>query len=110
MPTVTFIRKTGEHIVVDAPENFSLMQIAQDNGISEIKGICGGSMACATCHLYIHPDWIERVIAQDNEKSETEEDMLDMAFDVIDESRLGCQVVVTDELDGLIVALPGAEF
>jgi 2Fe-2S ferredoxin len=110
MPSVTFIRKNGDQIRINAPENYSLMQLAQDNGIHEIKGICGGSMACATCHLYLHPDWVERVTAQDNEKSETEEDMLDMAFDVRETSRLGCQVVVTSQLDGLIVALPGAEF
>ena len=59
--------------------------------------------------MYIHPDWEDRVAAQDNEKSEDEEDILDLAFDVTSESRLGCQIRMSDELDGLIVAIPGAK-
>ena len=66
-------------------------------------------MACATCHMYIHPDWEDKVAAQDNEKSEDEEDILDLAFDVTAESRLGCQIRMNDELDGLVVAVPGAK-
>ncbi len=85
------------------------MQIAQAEGIDEIEGVCGGAMACATCHCYVHPDWVERVEAEDNDKSEEEEDMLDMAFDVRATSRLGCQVKVTNALDGLVVAMPGTK-
>ena len=109
MPKVTFLQTDGNAQEVDAEENWSLMQIAVENKIKGIEGACGGSMACATCHVYIHPDWEERVTAQDNEQSEEEEDMLDMAFDVRETSRLGCQVKVTNALDGLIVALPGTE-
>jgi 2Fe-2S ferredoxin len=109
MPKVTFLHKDGTEQVIDAENNWSLMQVAVANKVEGIEGACGGSMACATCHVYIHPDWAERVIAQDNEQCEEEEDMLDVAFDVRDTSRLGCQVKLTDELDGLIVALPGTD-
>ena len=109
MPKVTYLQPDGSAQEIDAEENWSLMQIAVEHKIKGIEGACGGSMACATCHVYIHPDWEDRVTAADNEQSEEEEDMLDMAFDVRDNSRLGCQVKVTNDLDGLIVALPGTE-
>ncbi len=66
-------------------------------------------MACATCHCYIHPDWKEKVEAQDNEQCDEERDMLDTAFDIRETSRLGCQVKLNEALDGLIVAMPGAD-
>ncbi len=109
MPKVTFIERDGEQKTVYAEENWSVMQIAVDNGIDEIEGSCGGSLACATCHCYIHPDWKDRVEAQDNEKTEEEEDMLDLALDVRDTSRLGCQIIVTEELDELVIGLPGTK-
>jgi len=109
MPKVTFMHKDGRVSEADAIKNWSIMQIAVENGIREIEGACGGAMACATCHCYIAPEWVERVNAQDNEMSAEEEDMLDTAFDVRETSRLGCQVKVTDELDGLVVALPGTD-
>lgn len=108
MPKITFIRKDGSQMDVEAHENWSIMQVARAHNIDEIEGACGGAMACATCHCYIHPDWIARVEAEDNEKSEEEEDMLDVAFDVRETSRLGCQVKLTSALDGLIIGLPGA--
>ncbi len=109
MPKVTFMHKDGSQQTIDAEKNWSLMQVAVEHKVEGIEGACGGSMACATCHVYIHPDWAQRVIAQDNEQSDEEEDMLDVAFDVRDTSRLGCQVKLTDELDGLVVALPGTD-
>lgn len=109
MPKVTFIQKNGDKKEVEATENWSIMQVAVEHGIDGIEGACGGAMACATCHCYIDPNWEERVEAQDNEKSEEEEDMLDMAFDVRATSRLGCQVKLTEDLDGLTIALPGAD-
>lgn len=109
MPEITFLQKDGTARIVDAPENWSLMQIAQHHAIKGIDGICGGVMACATCHVYIHPDWLARVAAADNEKTEEEEDTLDTAFDVRKTSRLSCQIKITQALDGLIVALPGAK-
>lgn len=108
MPKINFIMKDGSTREIEAPENWNVMQIAVDNGIDEIEGACGGSLACATCHVYIHPDWQDKVAAQ-NEKTEEEEDMLDLAFDLIDASRLGCQIELTENLDGLTVALPGTD-
>ncbi len=109
MPKITFMHKDGSEQTIEAEENWSVMQVAVEHKVKGIEGACGGSMACATCHVYIHPDWTERVTAEDNEQSEEEEDMLDMAFDVRDTSRLGCQVKLNDALDGLVVALPGAQ-
>lgn len=108
MPIITFIEQDGTTKIVNAKENWSLMEIAVEHKIKGIDGLCGGSMACATCHCYIHPDWEDRVNAQDNEKSDEEEDMLDVAFSVTENSRLGCQVKVNQALDGLIVGLPGS--
>ncbi len=110
MPKITFVQKDGSEQTIDADENWSIMQVAVEHKVKGIEGACGGSMACATCHIYIHPDWEDKVTAQDNEQSEEEEDMLDVAFDVRGTSRLGCQIKLNDTLDGLIVALPGAEF
>lgn len=107
MTKVTFIEQDGTHKEVDAPENWSLMQIAVEHKIKGIEGSCGGSVACATCHCYIHPEWVTRVNSQDNEQSAEEEDLLDTATDVRETSRLGCQVKITSSLDGLIVGLPG---
>ncbi len=109
MPKVTFLHKDGRKTEIEAEENWSIMQVAVENGIDEIEGACGGSMACATCHCYIDPGWQERVTAANNEQSEEEEDMLDLAFDVRESSRLGCQIQITPDLDGLVIALPGAK-
>ena len=109
MSTITVIQKDGTPRRIEAEEGWSLMEITRDADVEEIEGVCGGSMACATCHMYIHPDWVTRVEAQDNEKSDEEEDMLDMATDITDTSRLGCQIRMSKELDGLVVAVPGAK-
>lgn len=109
MPKITFLHKDGSEQSVEAEENWSIMQVAVENKIKGIEGMCGGAMACATCHVYIHPDWKERVCAEDNEQTDEEEDMLDLAFDVDETSRLGCQVKLSNALDGLIVALPGTK-
>ncbi len=109
MPKVTFIMTDGSPKEVDAPLGWSLMEVAVENKIEEIEGACGGAMACATCHLYVHPDWQQKVIDQDNEKCDEEEDMLDLAFDIRNNSRLGCQIKITKALDGLVVALPGTK-
>jgi 2Fe-2S ferredoxin len=106
MAKVTFIMTDGTPNEVDAPLGLSMMEIAQKNGIEEIEGACGGSLACATCHMYIHPDWWQKCLPREGAVSEEEEDMLDLAFDVRENSRLGCQIVMTEDLDGLVVALP----
>ncbi len=109
MPKMTFIMKDGSPMEVDAPKGLSVMEIAQKNKIDAIEGACGGSLSCATCHAYIHPDWVEKTMPDDGEISEEEEDMLDLAFELRKTSRLSCQIRMSEDLDGLIVALPGAK-
>jgi len=101
MPKVTFIDRDGTRIEVDAPVGLSLLEIARRNKI-DIEGACEGSLACSTCHVVVDPDDFERL----EEPSEDEEDMLDLAFGLTRTSRLGCQIIVTEELDGLTVTLP----
>lgn len=109
MPIIHFIMKDASTKEVDAPLGLSLMEVAVKEKIDAIEGACGGGLACATCHLYVDPKFKEQTMPIDGEISEDEEDMLDLAFDVRDESRLCCQIIVTEELDGLTVAMPGAE-
>ncbi len=106
MPTITFILKDGTQKTVDAPVGLSVMEIAQKNAIDPVEGACGGSLSCATCHVYVHPDWVARTMPDDGPAPE-EEDMLDLAFDIRKTSRLCCQIMMRDDLDGLIVAVPG---
>lgn len=103
MPRIVFIEADGNRKEVDAPLGLSIMEVAQKFDI-DIEGACEGSLACATCHVIVQPSWYERL----DEPSEDEEDMLDLAFDLQQTSRLGCQIVVTEEMEGLTVALPGS--
>ena len=109
MPTITFIHTDGTEKQVDAPLGLSLMEVAVKENIEAIEGACGGGLACATCHLYVHPDFKTQTMPEDGEISEDEEDMLDLAFDIRESSRLCCQIIVTEDLDGLKVALPGSD-
>ena len=102
MPRIVFIEADGNRKEVDAPLGLSIMEVAHKFDI-DIEGACEGSLACATCHVIVEPSWYERL----DEPSEDEEDMLDLAFDLQQTSRLGCQIVVTEEMEGLTVALPG---
>ncbi|MCH7539099.1 MAG: ferredoxin family 2Fe-2S iron-sulfur cluster binding protein [Proteobacteria bacterium] len=101
MPKMTFVDPDGTRHEVEAPAGLSLLKIAHDNGIG-IEGACGGSLACSTCHVIVDPQWYGVLPAPD----EDEEDMLDLAFGLTPTSRLGCQIVMTEELDGLTVSLP----
>jgi 2Fe-2S ferredoxin len=103
MPKVTFIERDGRRREIDAPVGMSVMEVARRHGI-DIEGACEGSLACSTCHVIIDPEWYGRL----NEASEEEEDMLDLAFNLTRTSRLGCQIIITEELDGLAVQLPAA--
>lgn len=103
MPRIVFIEADGNRKEVDAPLGLSIMEVAHKFDI-DIEGACEGSLACATCHVIVQPSWYERL----DEPSEDEEDMLDLAFDLQQTSRLGCQIVVTEEMEGLTVALPGS--
>ncbi len=102
MPKLVFIERDGGRKEVDAPDGLSILEIAHGNDV-DIEGACEGSLACATCHVIVDPDWYERL----EEASEDEEDMLDLAFGLTCTSRLGCQIIVHKELDGLTVSLPG---
>jgi 2Fe-2S ferredoxin len=101
MPKLTFIEKDGNRKDVDAPNGLSVMEIAHKFDV-DIEGACEGSLACATCHVIVDSDWFDRL----DPPSEDEEDMLDLAFGLTETSRLGCQIIMSDELDGLEVALP----
>ena len=101
MPKMTFIERDGSRREVEAPLGLSVLEIAHRNGV-DIEGACEGSLACATCHVIVEGDWFKKLA----EPTEDEEDMLDLAFDLQETSRLGCQLIMTDKLDGLVVKLP----
>ena len=101
MPKMTFIERDGTHREVEAPLGLSVLEVAHKHGV-DIEGACEGSLACSTCHVIIDPEWFEQL----KDPSEDEEDMLDLAFGLEKTSRLGCQIVITPELDGLVVKLP----
>lgn len=101
MPKLTFIEKDGNRKEVDAPVGLSVMEVAHKFDV-DIEGACEGSLACATCHVIVDPAWFGKL----SEISEDEEDMLDLAFGLQPTSRLGCQIVMSEDLDGLVVTLP----
>ena len=103
MPKVVFIEADGNRKEVDAPVGFSLLDLAHRNDI-DIEGACEGSMACSTCHVVVADEWFDKL----DPPSEEEEDMLDLAFGLTRTSRLGCQITVTEALDGPTVRLPDA--
>ncbi len=109
MPKITFIKPDQTKIEIDASEGLSVMEVAVQNDIEEIEGACGGGLACATCHVYVHPDFQNKCLPDEGSISEEEEDMLDLAFDIKKSSRLGCQIIMNDDTDGLTVALPGTD-
>jgi 2Fe-2S ferredoxin len=98
-----FVERDGTRREVDAPLGRSVLEIARRHDV-DIEGACDGSLACSTCHVVVDPDWYDLL----KEASEDEEDMLDLAFNLTRTSRLGCQIVITEELDGLTVELPAA--
>jgi len=100
MPRMTFIGRDGVPKDVDAPVGESLLQIAHENDV-DIEGVCEGSLACATCHVIVGEQWFD----QFPEPTDEEEDMLDLAVGLERTSRLGCQLIMTEALDGLTVKL-----
>lgn len=103
MPKMTFISPNGQRIEVEAPVGLSVLEIAHRNNI-DIEGACEGSLACSTCHVIVDEEDFDRL----SEPTEEEEDMLDLAFGLTHTSRLGCQIIMSEELDGLTVTLPTA--
>lgn len=103
MPKMTFVLSDGTRKEVDAPNGVSVLEIAHKNHI-DLEGACEGSLACSTCHVIVEDSWFDKL----EEPTEDEEDMLDLAFALTHTSRLGCQIHMSDDLDGLIVTLPEA--
>ena len=105
MVKITFIDSAGQSRTVDAEEGATVMETAVRNAVPEIEAECGGACACATCHIYVDPAWVEKTGKPDP----MEEDMLDFAFEVQPTSRLSCQIKVKSQLDGLVVRTPSRQ-
>ena len=101
MPKMTFLQRDGTSREVDAPTGLSVLEIAHKHDI-DIEGACEGSLACSTCHVIVDAEWYAKLA----KATEDEEDMLDLAFGLTETSRLGCQIVMGEKLDGLVVKLP----
>jgi len=102
MPKITYIEHNGKSHVIDVPNGLSVMEGAVQNNIPGIDADCGGSCACATCHVYVKEEWFDKL----PKKEDGEEDMIDMAYEPNKFSRLSCQLIVSNELEGLVVNLP----
>ena len=102
MPKITYIDSEGNQKTIEVAKGLTVKEGAVQNNITGIDADCGGGMACATCHVYVKEEWLNKL-----EKTEdAEQDMIDMAFEPKKNSRLSCQIIVSDELDGLVVTTP----
>lgn len=106
MPKITFIEHDGTTHEVNAEVGMTVMEVARKAEVPGIEAECGGACSCATCHVYVDEAWKEKTGGAE----EMEEDMLDFAFDVRSNSRLSCQIKITDKLDGLVLNLPEKQF
>ena len=102
MAKITYIEHNGKNHTIDVTNGLSVMEGAVQNNIPGIDADCGGGMACATCHVYVKEEWFNKL----PKKEDGEEDMIDMAYEPKKNSRLSCQLTISDQLDGLIVNLP----
>ena len=102
MPKITYIDQKGDSKTIDVENGLTIMEGAVQNNISGIDADCGGSMACATCHVYVEDSWLNKL----PKAEDAENDMIDMAYNPKKNSRLSCQIIVSEELDGLIVTTP----
>ena len=105
MSKITYIENNGKEHKIEVSNGLTVMEGAVQNNIPGIDAECGGSMACATCHVYVKEEWFNKL----PKKEDGEEDMLDMAFEPKQNSRLSCQLTVSDELDGLVVNIPSKQ-
>ena len=105
MPKITYISENKKINTVEVQKGLTVMEGAIQNDIPGIDADCGGGMSCATCHVYVDENWLDKL----PQKEDGEEDMLDMAFEPKKNSRLSCQLIVSDELDGLIVNTPSKQ-
>tara|TARA_B100001741_G_C15981768_1_gene338081 strand:- start:129 stop:449 length:321 start_codon:yes stop_codon:yes gene_type:complete len=102
MPKITYITHDNNLHTIEVQNGLTVMEGAVQNNIPGIDADCGGGMACATCHVYVKEDWLDKLPI----KEDGEEDMLDMAFEPKKNSRLSCQITVSDEINGLVVTTP----
>ena len=105
MAKITYIEHNGKSHTIEVQNGLSVMEGAVQNNIQGIDADCGGSCACATCHVYVDEEWYDKL----PNKEDTEEDMLDMAFEPKKFSRLTCQITVTDDLNGMVVKMPSKQ-
>ena len=105
MPKITYKDKKGASRTIDVDNGLSVMEGAIQKNIPGIDADCGGSMACATCHVYVEQKWLDKL----PKAEDAEVDMIDMAYEPKKNSRLSCQIIVSDELDGLIVTTPSKQ-
>ena len=105
MPKITYIEHNGKSHTIDVANGLSVMEGAVQNNIPGIDADCGGGMACATCHVYVKEEWFDKL----PNKEDGEEDMIDMAYEPNKFSRLSCQIIVEDALDGLVVKMPSKQ-
>ena len=105
MAKITYITHDSKTQTIDVQNGLTVMEGAVQNDISGIDADCGGGMACATCHVYINEEWLDKL----PKKEDGEEDMLDMAYEPKINSRLSCQLIVNDDLDGLVVNIPSKQ-
>ena len=102
MAKITYISHSGKKNTVDVAIGLSVMEGAIQNNIEGLDADCGGSMACATCHVYVAENWMNKI----EKIQDSEQDMLDMAYEPKKNSRLSCQIIISDELDGLEISTP----
>ncbi len=105
MPKITYIDFSGNKKTIEIEKGLSVMEGAIQNNISGIDADCGGGMACATCHVYVKEEWFNKL----PKAEDGEQDMIDMAFEPKKNSRLSCQLIVSEELDGLVVTTPSKQ-
>ena len=105
MPKINYITYDNQNYTIEVANGLTVMEGAVQNDVPGIDADCGGGMACATCHVYVKEDWFNKL----PKKEDGEEDMLDMAFEPKKNSRLSCQLIVSDELDGLEVNIPSKQ-
>lgn len=106
MPLINYIEANGNHYEADVAVGESVMQGAVDNMIDGILAECGGACACATCHCYVDEAWVSKIAAPEPQ----EQDMLEAVVEPKENSRLSCQIVVTEDMDGLTVHLPASQY
>ncbi len=105
MAKIMFVKPDGEQVEVEAETGHSIMEAALNNDIDEVLAECGGSMSCATCHVHIAPEWFAKL----EPPTEMETELVDCAIDPDEYSRLSCQIIMSDEFDGIVVNLPESQ-